>query len=74
MPDSCSLIPDKELFVEITAEMVKELRQVTGAGVLDCRKALETAGGDFDKADRDAAREGPGRCSQEGRRARPRKG
>jgi len=30
--------------------MVKELREATGAGVLDCRKALETTGGDFDAA------------------------
>jgi elongation factor Ts len=30
--------------------MVKELRQQTGAGVMDCRKALETAGGDMEKA------------------------
>ncbi len=36
--------------MEITPEMVKELRTATGAGVLDCRKALEAAGGDFDKA------------------------
>lgn len=36
--------------MEITSEMVKELRTATGAGVLDCRKALESAGGDFDKA------------------------
>ncbi|NOX63498.1 MAG: translation elongation factor Ts [Chloroflexi bacterium] len=34
----------------ITAAMVKELRTATGAGVLDCRKALEEANGDFDKA------------------------
>ena len=34
----------------ITAEMVKDLRQATGAGILDCRKALETANGDFDQA------------------------
>jgi len=34
----------------ITIEMVKELRQATAAGILDCRKALETADGDFDKA------------------------
>lgn len=34
----------------ITADMVKELRNTTGAGVLDCRKALETAGGDVAKA------------------------
>ena len=36
--------------MEITTQMVKELRQATGAGVLDCRKALEAAEGDFDKA------------------------
>jgi elongation factor Ts len=36
--------------VEITTTMVKDLRALTGAGVLDCRKALETAGGDFDRA------------------------
>ncbi len=36
--------------MEITAQMVKELRQQTGAGVLDCRKALEATGGDFNQA------------------------
>ena len=34
----------------ITTEMIKTLREATGAGVLDCKKALEAAGGDFDKA------------------------
>lgn len=36
--------------MEITAEMVKRLRTETGAGVLDCRKALETSGANFDRA------------------------
>ena len=36
--------------MEITTEMIKELRAATNAGVLDCRKALESAGGDFQKA------------------------
>lgn len=36
--------------MEITTAMVKELRKTTGAGVLDCRKALESSEGDFDKA------------------------
>lgn len=36
--------------MEITTEMIKELRAATNAGVLDCRKALEEAGGDFQKA------------------------
>lgn len=34
----------------ITTEQIKELREATGAGILDCRKALEFAGGDFNKA------------------------
>jgi len=34
----------------VTAEQIKELRQATGAGIMDCREALENGGGDFDKA------------------------
>jgi elongation factor Ts len=34
----------------ITAEDVRRLRDETGAGMLDCKKALESAGGDFAKA------------------------
>lgn len=34
----------------ITTAQIKELREATGAGILDCRKALEQADGDFDKA------------------------
>src|SRR5512142_654080 len=34
----------------ITTQQIKELRESTGAGILDCRKALEQAGGDFNKA------------------------
>ncbi|MGB9711253.1 MAG: translation elongation factor Ts [Thermodesulfovibrio sp.] len=34
----------------ITAQMVKELREKTGAGMMECKKALEASGGDFDKA------------------------
>lgn len=36
--------------MEITTDMIKELRAATGAGVLDCRKALAEADGDFQKA------------------------
>ena len=36
--------------MEITTAMVKELREATSAGVLDCRKALEACEGDFEKA------------------------
>jgi len=34
----------------ITAQMVKELREKTGAGMMDCKKALTETEGDFDKA------------------------
>jgi elongation factor Ts len=34
----------------IGIELIKQLREETGAGVLDCRKALETYNGDFTKA------------------------
>jgi elongation factor Ts len=36
--------------LEITTSMVKELREATAAGVLDCKKALEASGGDVEKA------------------------
>jgi elongation factor Ts len=34
----------------VNPEDVKRLREETGAGMLDCKKALEEAGGDFEKA------------------------
>ncbi len=36
--------------MEITAKMVKELREMTGAGMMDCKKALQENEGNFDKA------------------------
>ncbi len=36
--------------MEITAEMVKELRQRTGIGVMECKKALNESKGDVEKA------------------------
>lgn len=36
--------------MEISAALVKELREKTGAGMMDCKKALSEAKGDFDKA------------------------
>jgi elongation factor Ts len=35
---------------EISAAAVKDLRERTGAGMMECKKALSEAGGDFDKA------------------------
>ena len=34
----------------ITAAQVKELREMTGAGMMDCKKALTATEGDMDKA------------------------
>ncbi len=36
--------------MDITAKMVKELREATGAGMMDCKKALKECDGDMDKA------------------------
>jgi elongation factor Ts len=36
--------------VEVSASMVKDLREKTGAGMMDCKKALADAGGNFEKA------------------------
>ena len=36
---------------EITASMVKDLRELTGLGMMECKKALEEAGGDIKKAE-----------------------
>ncbi|HEX6989996.1 MAG TPA: translation elongation factor Ts [Bacillota bacterium] len=35
---------------EITAELVRTLRERTGAGMMDCKRALEATGGDLDRA------------------------
>ena len=34
----------------VTAAMVKELRETTGAGMMDCKKALAATDGDMEKA------------------------
>lgn len=36
--------------MSISADLIKKLRDLTGAGVLDCRKALDATQGDIDKA------------------------
>ena len=36
--------------MEITAQMVKELREISGAGMMDCKKALTEANGNMDEA------------------------
>ena len=34
----------------VTASMVKELREMTGAGMMDCKKALNETNGNMDEA------------------------
>lgn len=36
--------------MNITTDMVKQLREMTGAGILDCKKTLEATNGDMEKA------------------------
>ena len=36
--------------VEISSKLVKELREKTGAGMMNCKKALQESEGDFEKA------------------------
>ncbi|HEX9205845.1 MAG TPA: translation elongation factor Ts, partial [Candidatus Deferrimicrobiaceae bacterium] len=36
--------------MQITSEMVKDLREKTGAGLMDCKAALAAAAGDMEKA------------------------
>src|SRR5262245_47024889 len=36
--------------MEITAQMVKQLREMTGAGPMDCKRALQETSGDMQKA------------------------
>ena len=36
--------------MQITSEVVKKLRDKTGVGMMDCKKALEETNGEFEKA------------------------
>jgi elongation factor Ts len=44
--------------VEITLDQIKELREASGAGVMDCKRALEASNGDVDKAKKYLAEQG----------------
>ncbi|MFH1077168.1 MAG: translation elongation factor Ts [Pseudomonadota bacterium] len=41
---------ERKIDVEVNATMVKQLRDQTGAGIMDCKEALREAQGDMDKA------------------------
>ena len=44
--------------MQITAAMVKELRERTGSGMMECKKSLQDAGGDMEKAIDDMRKSG----------------
>jgi elongation factor Ts len=41
---------EERTVADINAEMVKRLREATGAGMMDCKRALQATNGDFEKA------------------------
>lgn len=51
-----------------TAADVKKLRETTGAGMMDCKRALEEAGGDFDKAVEQLRVKGQAQAAKRGER------
>jgi elongation factor Ts len=53
---------------EITAKMVKDLRAKTGAGMMDCKKALVKANGDLDKAIEELRKAGLANADKKGSR------
>ncbi|WP_242344717.1 translation elongation factor Ts [Anaeromyxobacter terrae] len=54
---------------EVNANMVKELREKTGAGMMDCKKALSEAGGDFAKAEEVLRKKGLAAAAKKSSRA-----
>ena len=55
--------------MQITAKMVKELREKSGAGMMDCKKALQEVDGDFDKAIDSLRKKGIARAASRAGRA-----
>ena len=50
----------------VTASMVKELREMTGAGMMDCKKALSETDGQHGRGYRISEKERPGEGREEG--------
>jgi elongation factor Ts len=55
--------------MKVTTQMVKELREATGAGVLDAKKALEAANGNFEEAVDALRKKGAARAAKKADRA-----
>ena len=54
---------------EITTQMIKELREKTGAGIVDCKKALQEANGDMEKAVEILRKKGAAKAAKKADRA-----
>jgi len=54
--------------MDITAKMVKDLRAKTGAGMMDCKKALSETDGDLDKAIKALRESGIAKAAKKGER------
>ena len=55
--------------MSVTPQQVQKLREVTGAGILDCKKALESTSGDFDQAIQQLREKGKASAAQKAGRA-----
>jgi len=55
--------------VGVSIEQIKQLREATGAGILDAKKALENSGGDFDAAVRSLREKGLAKAAKRADRA-----
>jgi elongation factor Ts len=57
------------IMAEITAALVKQLRDRTGAGMMDCKKALTEVGGDLDEAEVYLRKQGVAKADKKASRA-----
>lgn len=63
----------EEIIMAITASMVKELREMTGAGMMDCKKALNETNGNMDEAVEFLRKNGQAKADKKSRKNRSRR-
>lgn len=54
--------------MNISVDLIKQLREVTGAGIADCRQALEDSNGDMEKAKEELKKRGLEKSASKGER------
>jgi elongation factor Ts len=67
-PHTLETKKETTVMAEISAQMVKELREKTGAGMMDCKKALAESAGDFSKAEDWLRKKGISKAASKGAR------